>query len=159
VTRKATTPKRGKPARSPRARRPRKQPGATGETDAQALDRARGVVHTAMRFWMVCAEQACKRARACRGDTAACRDRIWPQLPEQMKVYFRAAIAARGEGRSAADAARAGDEAVAQWRAFEARMAQPAADATDAGAAPAEAAPSRTIERNHAAPGPRVRLT
>jgi hypothetical protein len=55
-------------------------------------------------FWIVCEDNACKRAEACAGDPYDCHQRWWPVVPERHKVHFRAMVAARTEGRSAEEA-------------------------------------------------------
>ena len=57
------------------------------------------------------------RARACRGDPGACFDRHWPLLPEEARVWFRAAITALSGGASPQAADAAGCEAALAYRA------------------------------------------
>jgi hypothetical protein len=63
------------------------------------------------QFWRVCARAQCRRARACSGDPAACVERGWPLLPEECRVWYRAAITALAGGASPQAADAAGREA------------------------------------------------
>ena len=94
------------------------------------------------------------RARACRGDPGACFDRHWPLLPEEARVWFRAAITAMSGGASPQAADAAGCEAALAYRA-EAAQASPSPAGPDA-LSPSPAAPS-LAEPETASNAPRLR--
>jgi len=75
---------------------------------------------TRFGFWMVCADKRCRRAKSCEGDPEQCFDRWWPHVPEEMKVYIRAAISAMAEkGMDHAQAHQAAEAEVERWKATE----------------------------------------
>ncbi len=129
----------------------RKQKGKRGTEDEQTtsdkadaggclsqddIDRPRRRLHDALSFWMICQEKACKRARACRGDTYACARRHQPLVPQEIKVWLKKAIELRLDGLSPEEAARGAVEFVAAYEArraeIEARFAAARGDGPDA---------------------------
>ncbi len=61
-----------------------------------------------MLFWLACGTRACRRHRRCTGDPHACFERMWPQVPEDIKEFFRGCILAARETRSPEAIRRAG---------------------------------------------------
>ncbi len=110
---------------------------------------------TGLKFWEVCPERQCLRARSCRGDVNACRDRFWPQVPKDIKVWLQAAIKARRDGMSPEDANRVGQARAEQVRALEARFEAERRAAADAEAMSA-AATRKAIDGALAPPTPSV---
>ncbi len=138
----------------------RAQEAAQRENEARrrrALESRRGVC-TVLRFWEVCADKRCKRARGCAGDVEACFDLFWPQVPEDLKDEMRQAIVLVRDGMSPRQAMTEAREFAAQRRRIAQEMAAREA-APCAAPPPAESAPIRiTRERpptHHI--GPRVR--
>jgi hypothetical protein len=79
-------------------------------------DETKRIVCNLFRFWCVCLEKRCRRAQSCVGDPQACFERCWPGVPEDAKVWFRAAVVAQHGGLSMQDAARVADDELVRWR-------------------------------------------
>lgn len=77
------------------ARNLRVAPDATPDDDAGTR-----WLNNYFAVWVICETAACKRAKRCADDAAACRDRFWPHVPERMKFEFRAMLKAIDEGLS-----------------------------------------------------------
>jgi hypothetical protein len=63
---------------------------------------------THLRFWHLCADRRCGRARQCAGNAEACFNRFWPHVPEDLKNEIRQTIRLANEAmppRAAAAAA------------------------------------------------------
>jgi hypothetical protein len=83
----------------------------------------RNAEHAAMRrcqcnlfqFWRICRQRSCQRARGCKGDSVACLDRGWRLLPEDIKVWYRAAAVALSAGHTAQEAHDAGVAEMARF--------------------------------------------
>ena len=60
---------------------------------------------TFLKFWMVCADRRCTRARKCAGNVEACFDRFWPHVPEYNKNKIRHAIVFMNDGMAPREAA------------------------------------------------------
>jgi hypothetical protein len=88
------------------------------------------------KFWLVCPERRCCRAKSCVGDPKRCFDRWWPQLPEPMKDWFRAVIKALNAGMSPRDACRHAEAEVERVAEFNRNLAalgeRPAAEVAPA---------------------------
>ena len=78
----------------------------------------------ALKFWTACPTKACRRARACMDDPNRCYAIFWPVVPQVFKVQWQAFLDAKSAGRSARQAERAADAAVAEWRMRERAMAR-----------------------------------
>lgn len=115
---------------------------------------ARRRLNSRMMFWKACGHKTCLRARACVDDCNDCSRRLWPLVPEPMKIGIRALVKAR-EARLSDDETKAAIvRDVARWREMMARQTAPQA-AARATAQPAP--PSLPIVRAAPrAPGPRV---
>jgi hypothetical protein len=108
-------------------RPPRQTPGksALNETPAQrawqqrrmrAFDDYRRQICTGLKFWRVCGHAQCRRKRACERDMHACFMRHWMAMPEETKVWLRAAATAAASDKRHGAAAAAGDAAVEAYR-------------------------------------------
>lgn len=132
----------------PGKRRPRTAQ-RQGESDSEAQDLR--PLCRALQFWRVCGKAPCRRALDCRGDVQACFRHFWWQLPEEARVWVRAAIAASAGGLKNKAAGLAADAEVARWQELQQRFAPKAAT---------DAAPLQTsaLARPHdPAPSPRIR--
>jgi hypothetical protein len=49
-------------------------------------------------LWRVCANLRCRRARTCRGRAYACAGRNYPIVPESVREFFEAFLAAKYAG-------------------------------------------------------------
>ena len=78
-----------------------------------------------LKFWTACPTKACRRARVCMADPKRCYAIFWPGVPQVFKVRWQAFLDAKRTGRSARQAGRAADAAVAEWRMREKAMAKP----------------------------------
>ena len=87
-------------------------------------DAHRRKCNTMFRFWKVCPDGACKRAKSCAGNPHACFFRWWPHVPQDFKISFRAIVKAMCAGASAKEAARAGHDAVARAHELDERFSQ-----------------------------------
>jgi len=107
-------------------RRPpaRKRRGAEQPPEHDDYPRGR---NTLFEFWRVCAEPRCRRAHACLGEPNPCFNRHWAMIPEQDKVWFRAAVKARIDGHSLEQAGRIGDAEVKRWKEIMGEDAEPPA--------------------------------
>jgi hypothetical protein len=72
-------------------------------------------VATMFRFYWLCGNRHCLRARGCRGDSVACVSRWFRHLPEEEKIWFRVSTRARLDGASASAANAAGLAAAAEY--------------------------------------------
>jgi hypothetical protein len=77
----------------------------------------------ALQFWRVCGKAPCRRALDCKGDSQTCFRHFWRQLPEEARVWFRAAMAARAGGLKNKAAGLAADAEVARWQELQQRYA------------------------------------
>ena len=66
---------------------------------------------------------------ACSGNQHACSSRGWARIPEDGKVWFRAAAKAMVAGASFDEATRVGDAEAERWRALHGQTAQMFQDA------------------------------
>lgn len=66
----------------------------TRENDAEALRRFANL----LCHFLVCGNAACRRARACRGRAHLCARRNHPLLPEGVREFFVALLAAKWAG-------------------------------------------------------------
>jgi hypothetical protein len=76
------------------------------------------VVCNVFRFWWVCEEKLCCRNKKCSGDSVACFNRFWPQVPERMKVAFRTIVVTAKERLSPPELDRRVAEALARFDAI-----------------------------------------
>ncbi|MGV3633139.1 MAG: hypothetical protein ACO1NY_02240 [Pseudorhodoplanes sp.] len=103
--------------------RPTPQTGeqsASKDSDLRALCRALG-------FWRVCGKPPCRRALDCKGDAQACFRTFWWQMPEENRVWVRAAIRASAGGLGKKAAAKAAAAEAERWRELQMRFAPKAA--------------------------------
>jgi len=105
-------------------------------------------------FWRACGHKRCLRARACALESNDCFRRLWPLVPEQLKISIRAGMEASAAGHSKPEIAAAIARAQARWRATQTPPAteNPAPQSVEVAAAPPRrvAAPARS--------GPRIRM-
>jgi hypothetical protein len=62
------------------------------------------------KFWDICSEKPCNRARACRGDVHRCRAKHLPVVSTEGKIWLHTVLLARFAGMSVAQACAQGDE-------------------------------------------------
>jgi hypothetical protein len=118
---------------------------------------ARRGLNSGLMFWKACGHKRCMRAHACvTGDGSDCSRRLWPVLPEQFKIGFRALVKARQARLSDAETKAAIVREIRRWREMIARQnaSQTAAPAT---AEPAPQLPP-VVRAAPRAPTPRVRM-
>jgi hypothetical protein len=77
---------------------------------------ARRALYTVLEFWIACPTKRCRRWKICAGDPDRCRALFWPVVPQDVKAWWRAAIAARGKGCTTRKAERLADAAAARCR-------------------------------------------
>ena len=153
------------PNRNRRAGRGRSPASARAAANKQALMRLEAEREARRRwqcelfqFWRVCARSQCHRARACSGDPAACVERGWPQLPEECRVWYRAAITALAGGASPQAADAAGREAARVYCVQAAQAARRGRCGATRFSAAGSAAPAGDVMSTPLAPpSPRVR--
>lgn len=134
----------------PGKRRPRT--AQQGDSDDEAKDLR--PLCRALQFWRVCGKAPCRRALDCRGDAQACFRHFWWQLPEEARVWVRAAISASAGGMKNKAAGLAADAEVVRWQELQQRYAPKAAP----DAAPTQpSAPARPHDPPPA-PSPRIRM-
>jgi hypothetical protein len=78
-----------------------------------------------LAFWVICPSPACRRTKRCAGDAQACFDRMWPQVPERMKVEFRVSLKAVHADGSLEEVKRKIREELARFDAMAAGLASP----------------------------------
>jgi hypothetical protein len=61
-----------------------------GTSDLEALRR----VADMLSLWRLCANASCRRARSCRGRAHLCAQRNFPAVPEGVRDFFEAFLAA-----------------------------------------------------------------
>jgi hypothetical protein len=76
----------------------------------------RWVLNNALKFWRACPTRRCRRARMCVGDGRRCHAIFWPVVPEEAKVFWRAALDALRDNPSTRRAERLADTAAADFR-------------------------------------------
>jgi len=74
------------------------------------------------RFWRVCRDKRCRRARGCAGDMHACFRRHWDALTEEERQWGRALLAALAQGNTMRQAIAAADAERARYRAFQEKL-------------------------------------
>jgi hypothetical protein len=79
---------------------------------------------TRFLFWTVCSNKRCRRTKSCTGDAHACFDQWWPHVPDELRIWYRGALAAQSAGMTREDAAKEGYAELARWRALEAALAK-----------------------------------
>ncbi len=57
-----------------------------------------------LRVWGLCDRSACRKSRACRGDSRQCVPRCGPLVPEDVRVWVAALIECKRDGLSFEDA-------------------------------------------------------
>ena len=114
-------------------------------------------------FWKACGRKKCLRARACVVDSRACFDRLWPIVPEKMKVIIRSTVKAAEARLSPAETAAAIERELARWRATMAPREVPQAAAEPAPQSPpimrAAPNPRASSPRASRSPGARAMMT
>ncbi len=107
-------------------------------------------------FWQACGHKKCLRARACVVDSRACFDRLWPLVPEELKISIRTTIKASKARLSPAETEAEIERELARWRATMAPREVPQAAAEPAPQSPPimRAAPIPRAPPS----GPRVRV-
>lgn len=100
--------------------RPRTAPRRT-DTDDDTQDLR--ALCRALQFWRVCGKAPCRRALDCAGDAETCFHQFWWELPEEARVWVRAAIRESAAGRREKAANRAADAEVVRWRELQMRYA------------------------------------
>ena len=110
-------------------------------------------------FWQACGHKKCLRARACVVDSRACFGRLWPLVPEELKISIRTTIKASKARLSPAETAAGIERDLARWRATMAPREVPQAAAEPAPQSPPimRAAPNPRASSPRAS-GPRVRV-
>jgi hypothetical protein len=80
---------------------------AVGQTPAQRKahaaywrreDARRREINNGLDFWRVCGKPRCRRNHTCSDDMHACFARLWPQVPQEEKEYWRGCITAARDG-------------------------------------------------------------
>ena len=125
--------------------------------DRERLE-ARRKLCTFLKFWTVCADRRCTRARQCASDVEACFGLFWPLVPEDNKDKIRQAIVFMNDGMAAGEAAVAAIAYVAQRKRIEEETK--AREATRRAEQPLPAPEPVKIARTHAPArrsGPSVR--
>lgn len=139
----------------------RKSPKQNAEAlrDGQGLQTsARRHFCTHLMFWTACGRAKCLRARACVGDANECFPRLWPIVPDELKIAIRAAIKAKHAGLPPAEVKAEVKRELVRWRKSMAprteqqEMAEPAPQAQSI----APVASSHRAPKS-GAPNPRVR--
>ena len=57
-----------------------------------------------LRIWALCGRSACRKTRACRGDSRDCIPRCGPLVPEDVRVWVAALMECKRDGLSFDDA-------------------------------------------------------
>ena len=76
----------------------------------------RWVLNNELKFWRACPNKRCRRARMCVGDGSRCHAIFWPVVPEEAKVFWRAALDALRNNPSTRRAERLAEAALADFR-------------------------------------------
>jgi hypothetical protein len=116
------------------------------------IDGRRGLC-SYLKFWKYCGHKKCLRARTCAGEGCDCFGRLWPIVPEELKVIIRAA--AKAFALSPAETKVAIERDLARWRALNKPPAEPAPPPAPELPQSAPILPAPTGPR---ATGPRLRV-
>ena len=92
-----------------------------GPEQQRREDEGKRSLNNVLKFWRLCTKAPCRRAHACMGDAQSCLTRHWVIVPQDFKIWFRAAIQARCEGLSPEEANRAGEAEVKRRKELEAQ--------------------------------------
>ena len=113
--------------------------------------RARRRLCSSLGFWRACGHKRCLRARACGLKSNECYRRLWPLVPEWLKISLRAGMKAQAAGLSKLEVAAAIARETARWDAMQEPPATVEHEPEPAASAPPaqDAAPER--------PSPRIR--
>ena len=76
-------------------------------------------------FWKACGHKKCLRARACVVDAKDCFGRLWPLVPEELKISIRTTIKARQARLSKPETVAEIERELARWRETMAPRAAP----------------------------------
>lgn len=110
-----------------------------------------------LKFWKACGHKKCLRARACVADVDGCFHRLWPIVPEWLKMTIRVAAKAAAQHLSPPERAAAIKRDMARWHEMmaqqEARAATQASAEPPPQSAPIVPAEARVIP----VPAPRIR--
>ena len=137
----------------PARRKFKKQSRAEIDAYREKLAAGRRNLCTNLMFWKACGQKKCLRAQACVVDERACFDRLWPIVPERIKICIRTISKARQARLSDAEAKAETVRELTRWDEMIARQNAPqtAAYATVEPASQAQPVAS-------AASGPRLRV-
>ena len=69
-----------------------------------------------LKFYIACGRKQCVREHACVGNAKECFERIWPIVPEDMKIGLRAGIEAKRAGLSQSAIVAEIEREMARWR-------------------------------------------
>lgn len=120
-----------------RGRRSSKRAAKRNESAAESDRSAFRALCRVLGFWRVCGKRPCRRALDCKGDVDICFRTFWWQMPEENRVWIRAAIRASADGLGNKAVAEAAAAEADRWRALQARYA-PKADAAEVRERPVE---------------------
>ncbi len=109
-----------------------------------------------LMFWKACGHKKCLRAQACAADVNDCFDRLWPIVPERLKIGIRAAAKAAEARLSPAETMAAIKRDLARWDEMMASQAAAQAAAEPAPQSPPVMPPPRARAPNTRGPGPRI---
>ncbi len=79
-------------------------------------DQAMRPLCSLLLFWKYCGNKKCVRARACAGDRKDCFNRLWPRVPEQVKIMVRTASKSAKARLSPAETKAEIKREMARWR-------------------------------------------
>lgn len=113
------------------------------------LREARRYLCSYLNFYAVCGQPKCLRERTCVGDAMACFDRIWPVVPQDVKIFVRTLFKGKVDGLSVVEIGAEIDRQLALWRA----LVTPQAEAQ-----PASHAPPQVAANEPGNSGPRLRV-
>ena len=104
-------------------------------------------------FWKACGHKKCLRAQACVVDERTCFDRLWPIVPERIKICIRTISKAKQARLSDAETKA---EAARELRRWDEMIARQSATQTAAQATVEPASQAQPV--TSAASGPRLRV-
>jgi len=134
----------------PAKRKSEKQSRAAYYAYQDKLAAGRRSLCTGLMFWKACGNKKCLRVHACVVDERACFDRLWPLVPERLRVGIRTASKAK---QARLSDAKTKAEIVRELRRWDEMIARQNAPQTAA-----QATESAPAEPNPCAPSPRVRV-
>jgi len=102
--------------KSARRKRARQEFEAHARAEAAARAEMYRRIGQMLSFWRFCGKKPCLRAGHCAGEIAACFERMWQQVPDDIRFHIQVLFESRDAGMSVKAAVAEADRRVQQWQ-------------------------------------------